>query len=1749
MGVDWAEAARHLGSNGIEGMVNALYLLQNSSSGVTLGFGLDLGQQDPVEVKKVLNDTIGIWRGGIPVDNSYRVSMTYEIGVLCSSVFRQSNMNMDAANVNRKLGTELTAHFGKPEHPITSQLIQFSKQPGSSRDTFYIQNDLNLAFFNYSLLCQSFLEKKYASFSSMADSKTRIANLTNKFAQAVMISLIWHKGPNNSGLGGLLNIFEANPVDLDAAAKQIKIIIVGSAGTENERTRNEIKYLKDNFNFGFSMTFPTQKPGITTEQITDLFKKYNLKSYRNSAGSTPFADYELNGYKVTEAGVRHLQPVNFSNVSNPQSIYVKIEMRTGFKIVTIDGREVPQEVWTSLGTERLNSFFKNITIEDNGGCKTLNLTLLDKEFTNLEGIIERAVISSQLDMANPGSVKFYNNMTAEEKAKREGQGETISQNSARSDSLTIEAQTLQNKINKIKENPVAFYVDETKEFHPDEVIKCFVRIYGIFKIMDGSKVAFPVNYIKILSEFRNPNSYGEYHQYYQSASNQVEKESRKETLIADFSIFFGLYNKILETFRNMIISQANQIGNIDGNNLRSWIAVENERFCVERQILVAPAFDGGNVKFNAIYGGESGFKGLVSYNGNDFYNLLVKYLIDNYLVETRTLNSINDDYKDSIREKLKNSVDSYRDKLNDYYSGINEKLSKIGKINSTAYFTLSPDDNSVKVFTKENASVIYFKNTTNGTGDVIANFSITSGDGYYAGGATPYLNIDKNIFDGLVSFSMSDEAELKDHFGVFFGDLRDKIRSISGDASSSLIDMKKLDEKIVLALARLDNSNTELFKSRSLDEFNLLLNQASNNYYIEKKSFDARRSSGHAQVAVFNAFRYYTEINTEYGKGVTNSANSSAAREAIDFGLSKAIIKSLLSASEQSGVIQEIEGITYLSPKESVINALAKAVNKITETTRIIATTGLNDFASATRDASSAFLAQQQALQKAIYDIVTDLSKEQYLTLVEGGNKATANLRISIGYADYNPTIASSVGSGANAETRINDKYLKKYMEEVVGSTGSDARWNEYQGTDYSYKNMVPNSAGIVESTLGGNMTSADNSFSNIVNHINQTTIRSPVFNFYINGLETTITNSGLSFNIKAFSLERQQLSNFKLVQKFMTLQGTPSEMLASLMKTFNEDMKTGSGALENGVVRSNDNNADGKGDAPIRLLFDQRVGAGEEKIGEFWQTKFIEALTLYDGPKRTNSETGKIESTKVNISMGSENSLGRSDLYKSLTSFFNEFCVQCPQLPLVSAPSGAINVGGRIFNDGTPIYEDSDLELFSTEETIQDSNDNSQTIRVERNIERRPLTWMAKEVKESGKSVIYVIFYYKCPQRFKFIRDYDWGNISPSIVKNVSIKNASEMSTLGSFSYINKNWRTGSMEKTALSIQNRTAHENEAANTPGYESFKPALSNFVNDSRSNEGKFENIVKEMYQKSVYTGELEVIGDPSMFFNEVMKPFCYPINVNIYTPGYTEKRSKVLKMNGNEEPEEVEVVEYSPGGVKKSYSSGVYLVKNITHTITDSGYSTTLGITKYPGLEERILQQRNAGAINTGAEGQEARALRIQGIIAELNQASGFYDTFLNAESNVYSAEKKEVIFVLKFYSRSELNGISVQTQENGGFGSMLGNIDEVWGEVIGSYLSQNNFRVFISNKRRIASTNYQKLMELGNLSETDFILKSIKEGATNPSDRDVFKVIEQTAASIVTYEQKNSIGIGVTETEIYVNSVYADAHFWRVVGS
>ena len=285
------------------------------------------------------------------------------------------------------------------------------------------------------------------------------------------------------------------------------------------------------------------------------------------------------------------------------------------------------------------------------------------------------------------------------------------------------------------------------------------------------------------------------------------------------------------------------------------------------------------------------------------------------------------------------------------------------------------------------------------------------------------------------------------------------------------------------------------------------------------------------------------------------------------------------------------------------------------------------------------------------------------------------------------------------------------------------------------------------------------------------------------------------------------------------------------------------------------------------------------------------------------------------------------STSYKSIASLFSSYTSQCPPFK-----DFVIDGETKIGKENVTKYKDND-EQQSYKTMEEDGSEVSSS--VESVSSMRKMEWVIlREGSASAGNPTVVGFRYSKPFIPRYLRRYCWGNgnASQHCVKNLSVQNTSEFGMLNMA--VIASTATNPTSGTTI-VKNRTYAGGDANINKNYSNitsseFFPTFANVValspNERNSLADKMVNGIKR--------GTLEVLGDPSLRFEKEFAPYSYPIYLDVKLQNEYGEWS-------------------SDNNYTQSQLSGYYVISKITHNISASGYTTTLEIMSYPGIEKAV----------------------------------------------------------------------------------------------------------------------------------------------------------------------------------------------------
>ena len=260
---------------------------------------------------------------------------------------------------------------------------------------------------------------------------------------------------------------------------------------------------------------------------------------------------------------------------------------------------------------------------------------------------------------------------------------------------------------------------------------------------------------------------------------------------------------------------------------------------------------------------------------------------------------------------------------------------------------------------------------------------------------------------------------------------------------------------------------------------------------------------------------------------------------------------------------------------------------------------------------------------------------------------------------------------------------------------------------------------------------------------------------------------------------------------------------------------------------------------------------------------------------------------------------------YKSISSLFTSYTSQCP--PYIEIKPGS--------NDETKTKDATKDKVYKA------INDNGEqvTATIETQENNRRMQWSVVGNDKEGRPI--VGFRYAKPFKVGKLRVYNWGNGNSEqhCIKNLSIQNSSEFGMLNMALSVDTEGNMTKIDSNGL-----------VANVSDFYVGK-AGSAFVNAVTTSNNEKNSIINKMVN-GVRKGTIEVLGDPSLRFQNDYAPYCYPIKLNIKL-----QRDNTWADNNS--------------GYIPCQLSGYYVITKITHNISSSGYTTTMEVMSYPGIDK------------------------------------------------------------------------------------------------------------------------------------------------------------------------------------------------------
>ena len=425
----------------------------------------------------------------------------------------------------------------------------------------------------------------------------------------------------------------------------------------------------------------------------------------------------------------------------------------------------------------------------------------------------------------------------------------------------------------------------------------------------------------------------------------------------------------------------------------------------------------------------------------------------------------------------------------------------------------------------------------------------------------------------------------------------------------------------------------------------------------------------------------------------------------------------------------------------------------------------------------------------------------------------------------------------------------------------------------------------------------------------NPTTCLSYKIPTIVTGYSTKFTEGGIYYTLECIEFSEAALNNYKIYQRYTNIVGTPKEVLYSIIKIieglFGNEIKL---EFEDDLLVE-----DGIYEETEQVIEDS--GEGEETIGERIKEVSVslgskDALSMYrsdDEPDGIATETSFITSKKAKM-------------YKSVGSLLNDLCAVMP---------------AKL-----------DKNITSEEVLIEDEDGNSKKVNEAYKTYRR-FTYTVMN-GENGKGPMHIIFHYQKPRHFPLIRKYCWGpaNGVSSVIKNVDISTENEYSLLSSMTVINYD-KDGLPKKTLLTRDGGSFEDNDSDENGKIEkgertfSVKNGTKADYISSPGSADEDEQRIAMSYAQCLYQGKITILGDPFYNFDKFVTPYTFPIYLDFKIPcSEIEIYQNYAKFDKDIEK------------TRRGYShfmSGFYVITSIEQNISESGFTTTLGVMSYPNI--------------------------------------------------------------------------------------------------------------------------------------------------------------------------------------------------------
>ncbi len=591
--------------------------------------------------------------------------------------------------------------------------------------------------------------------------------------------------------------------------------------------------------------------------------------------------------------------------------------------------------------------------------------------------------------------------------------------------------------------------------------------------------------------------------------------------------------------------------------------------------------------------------------------------------------------------------------------------------------------------------------------------------------------------------------------------------------------------------------------------------------------------------------------------------------------------------------------------------------------------------------------------------------QEEYLKISKyNETMGPGNLRIRFGYCDDNQKIPKDDNNDKIYEYfktnyDLENEIKKEELGKDIRRTNRwwDVKANKSEDSSvFNWEHKINNDkldSGKTElSTQPAEIVAVDDNKTIVAdakkrNSTNSTTKMSYLNEYMIVGYKTSLKPNGILYDIDAIEVKNVEVMRKRFLQRYAEVTTYPLEILYILMHVFNENndgkiIKSGIKLLfMNEDNDFNDNPANG-----FNMNFDFS-NLKKEDIALLADVK--DTVYAY---KKGGGVVFDEYLKKATLSFGGETALSnysnstekKPSVYKSVESLMNEFCALCPS-----------------------------KKDYSEEEPKKATDRDGNEIKTDNKSSVSSLTWLTAKSKDDKDKNIYIIFYYKKIRKQQCIKRYIWGPANPykSIVKDLQIENNNEFAMLSSITSSSFDG-TGKIKlSTEINTGNSNTNSNqemeETANTVNTREKLKAGEGFSTNYIAGTIEQSDKINTALANCMYSGTMTILGDPAMEFNLEIQPYTYPIYIEVLVPINDAYWDKKINSKFKEYDDIYHGIKLVSGSNQKVHEmSGFYVITSIEHNISTSGYTTILGVSRYPNIEKDVLTKESLDKYRSGS---------------------------------------------------------------------------------------------------------------------------------------------------------------------------------------